>query len=258
MSDRNRPGPAKGGERNIKLLVAYDGSSYCGWQRQKDRKSVQGEIEAALEKIHGHPAPLTGAGRTDSGVHAAGQTANFYSSIKSMDPGRFRPALNGLLPASIRVLDSREVPPDFHARFDARSRSYRYFFVSSREVSPREKQCALVLKRRPDIALLNAYARLFRGEFDCRVFAVPRDLSKSRSRHIYGAYFFMEGQKLVFEIRANAFLWKMVRSIAGTILFYEERKIPPEEFRRVIVSGKRELAGPTLPPDGLFLWQVEY
>jgi tRNA pseudouridine38-40 synthase len=246
------------GKRNIKLLVAYDGSSYCGWQRQKDLGSVQGEMETALEKIHGHPVALAGSGRTDSGVHAAGQVANFYSSIQSMDPRRFRPALNSLLPKSIRVLDAQEAPPGFHARFDARSRTYRYFFTLLRDVPPRETQCALALRRRPDIVLLNAYARLFRGEFDCSVFAVPRDLSRSRSRYIYNACFFMEGTKLVFEIRANAFLWKMVRSVTGTMIFYEERNTPPEEFRRVIASGKRELAGPTLPPDGLFLWRVEY
>jgi tRNA pseudouridine38-40 synthase len=246
------------GERNIRLLVSYDGSSYCGWQRQKNRDSVQGEIEAALEKIHGHPVPLAGSGRTDSGVHAAGQVANFHSSIQSMDPRRFKPALNSLLPNSIRILDAEEAPPGFHARFDARSRSYRYFFMLFQDLPPWEKQCALVLRRRPDIVLLNAYARLFRGEFDCSVFAVPHDASKSRSRYIYNACFFMEGTKLVFEIRANAFLWKMVRSVAGTMIFYEERKTPSEEFRRIIHSGKRELAGPTLPPDGLFLWKVEY
>jgi tRNA pseudouridine38-40 synthase len=246
------------GERNIKLLVSYDGSPYCGWQRQKDRSSVQGEIEAALEKIHGYPVPLAGSGRTDSGVHAMGQAANFHSSLQSMDPRRFKPALNGLLPKSIRILKAEEVPPGFHARFDARSRSYRYFFTLLRDLPPQEKQRALGLRRRPDIALLNAYARLFRGEFDCTVFAVPRDLSKSRCRYIYNAYFFMEGNRLVFEIRANAFLWKMVRSVAGTMIFYEERNLEPEEFRRVITSGRRELAGPTLPPDGLFLWKVEY
>jgi tRNA pseudouridine38-40 synthase len=246
------------GKRNIKLLVSYDGSSYCGWQRQKDLNSVQGEIEAALEKIHGHPVPLTGSGRTDSGVHAVGQAANFYSSLQSMDPRRFKPALNSLLPKSIRILEAVEAPLRFHARFDARSRSYRYFFVPPRDLSPQEKQYAIVLRRWPDIALLNAYARLFRGEFDCSVFAVPHDKSRSRSRYIYNAYFFMEGRRLVFEIRANAFLWKMVRSVAGTMIFYEERHTRPEEFRRIIHSGKRELAGPTLPPDGLFLWRVEY
>jgi tRNA pseudouridine38-40 synthase len=251
--------PMNDGERNIKLLVSYDGSSYCGWQRQKNHSSVQGEIEAALEKIHGHPVPLAGSGRTDSGVHAAGQVANFYSSIKrSMDPRRFRPALNSLLSNNIRILEAEEVPPGFHARFDAKSRTYRYFFIPPREAVPQEKQFALALKRQPDIALLNAYARLFRGEFDCTVFAVPRDLSKSRSRYIYNAYFFMEGTKLVFEIRANAFLWKMVRSVAGTMIFYEERNVQPEEFQRIIGSGKRELAGPTLPPDGLFLWKIDY
>jgi tRNA pseudouridine38-40 synthase len=251
--------------RNIKLIIAYDGTDYHGWQRQlpalQDAKSlgtIQGAVEAALEKLHKHPVILTGSGRTDSGVHAAGQAANFYTDIGSMAAPRFVPALNSILPPAIRVLSSEEAPPGFHARFDARSRTYRYFFICGREVFPAGRPCALRLRRVPRIALLNEYARLFRGEMDCSAFASSGDASKSRSRYLYNACFFMEQGRLVFEIRANAFLWKMVRSVAGTMLLYEERGAGPEDFRRLAASGRRADAGPTLPPQGLFLWQVEY
>ena len=121
-----------------------------------------------------------------------------------------------------------------------------------------ERRYALQLWRQPDIALLNDYCTFLKGEFDCTVFATPADKSNSRYRYIYNAFFFAESNKLVFEIRANAFLWKMVRSVAGTLLFYEEKKINQKEFCNIISSGNRKLAGPTLPPEGLFLWHVEY
>ena len=242
--------------RNIKLVMAYEGTNYLGWQRQAAGATVQGEIEKALEKLHKHPVNVTGSGRTDSGVHAAGQTANFYTDIAGIEARRFIPALNGILPGDIRILGAEEVPSRFHARFDARSRLYRYFFVCGREALPFERAFVLRLWRKPDVALLNAYARQFRGEMDCSVFAGSGDKSASKNRYLYNACFFMEGGKLVFEIRANAFLWKMVRSAAGTML--RRKKTPPEEFRRAAGSGRRELAGPTLPPRGLFLWRVDY
>ncbi|GHV86562.1 tRNA pseudouridine synthase A [Spirochaetia bacterium] len=247
--------------RNIKILVTYDGTDFHGWQRQTTKgaaiRTVQGEIEAALEKIHKHPAALTGSGRTDAGVHARGQRAHFYTDIKGMPADRFVPALNSLLPPDVRIMAAEEAPETFHARFDARSRTYRYFFIT-RPMLPTESRYALWLRRRPDILQLNDYCRFFLGEFDCTVFASPGDKSLSRTRYIYGASFFVEGEKLVFEIRANAFLWKMVRSIAGTLLFYEEQGLDPAAFGGIVTSAKRELAGPTLPPQGLFLWDINY
>ena len=142
--------------RNIRLLIAYDGTGFSGWQRQKrkisagdsisaggsasrggpGRRTVQGELEAALEKIHKETVHLTGSGRTDAGVHAAGQTANFYTSISGMEAGRFVPALNGILSRDIRILEAREAAPDFHARFDAKARTYRYHFICGRPAYP--------------------------------------------------------------------------------------------------------------------------
>ena len=249
--------------RNIKLLLAYDGTDFFGWQRLgpndgQGLRTVQGVIEDALRKLHKEPVALTGSGRTDTGVHAAAQTANFYTSIKSMEAERFVPALNSLLPRDVRVLEAKETRQDFHARFDARLRSYRYYFIAGREARPWELRYAWRLRRQPDIRRLNEYARLFRGEMDCTSFAVPGDKSKSRSRYISGASFFIEGGQLVFEISANAFLWKMVRSVAGTLVRCEEKGLSSGSLREIIESRNQALAGPTAPPQGLFLWKVDY
>ena len=246
--------------RTIKLLIAYDGTDFCGWQKQdrQDGRTVQAVIESALAQMHLHPVPLAGSGRTDSGVHAAGQVASFQTDIGSIKPERFVNALNGPLPQDVRILEASEVRADFHARFDARQRTYRYYFIYGRQALPHESRYALQIWRYPRIDLLNAYCRLLLGERDCTVFADAGDNSKSRSRHISHAAFFIEGKQLVFEISANAFLWKMVPSIAGTFLHYEERGVSPELLQDIIAGGERSLAGPTLPPHGLFLWKVDY
>jgi tRNA pseudouridine38-40 synthase len=243
--------------RNIKLLIAYDGTDFCGWQRQDNCRTVQGAIEDALEKMHGSPVTLTGSGRTDSGVHAVGQAANFYTTIDSIAADRFAPALNSLLPKDVSILDACEAESGFHARFSARARTYRYHFLN-RPALPHESRYNLQLYRFPRIETLNAYGRLILGETDCSIFAASSDMSKSKNRYVYNAQFFIEGDRLIFEITANAFLRSMVRSVAGTFLHYEEKDTPPETLREIIAKGERGLAGPTLPPQGLFLWKVDY
>jgi tRNA pseudouridine38-40 synthase len=244
-------------DRNILLLIAYDGTDFHGWQRQNFNRTVQGVIEEALEKIHGHSVNLTGCGRTDSGVHAAGQAANFFTDIDSIPSNRFTAALNSLLPQDVRILESCEEKKDFHARFSACSRTYRYHFLC-RPLLPHERRYNLRLHRFPRIDILNAYGHLIQGETDCTIFAGAADAGKSKHRYIYSSQFFIEGGRLIFEIRANAFLRNMVRSVAGTFLHYEEKDTPPEKLREIIASKERSLAGPTLPPQGLFLWKVEY
>ncbi|GHT48023.1 tRNA pseudouridine synthase A [Spirochaetia bacterium] len=259
--------------RNIKIIVSYDGTNFCGWQRQPQKRTVQGEIEKALERLHAgflstpgiqsEQLTLTAAGRTDAGVHAIGQCANFFTNIENMPGDRFMPAINSMIPHDIRITSSAEVPLHFSSRFDASSRRYRYFFICSEKMLPHERLYALHLQRVPDINLLNDYARLLKGELDCSLFASKRDLiftrgSGSKSRFIKHAYFFYEGDKLVFEISANAFFWKMVRSIIGTLLFYESRKTPPPVFEQILKEGNRKNVGTTVPPTGLFLWDVEY
>jgi len=243
--------------RNIKLLIAYDGTDFCGWQKQENSRTVQGVIEEAIEKMHGHPVNLTGSGRTDSGVHATGQTANFYTDIDSIPPDRFTAALNSILPQDVRILDSCLEKNEFHARFSACSRTYRYHFIC-RTMLPHESRYNLRLYRFPRLEKLNAYGRLLLGETDCSIFAGSGDTNKSKQRYVYSSQFYAEKDRLVFEIRANAFLRNMVRSVAGTFLHYDEKDTPPEKLREIIASGDRSLAGPSLPPQGLFLWRVEY
>ncbi len=247
-----------GSGRNIRLLVAYDGTDFSGWQRQNGERSVQGEIEKALAVLHKREVPLIGSGRTDAGVHAAGQVANFRTSIARMEARRFVPALNSLLDRDVRILDAREASSDFHARFDARSRLYRYSLICGRHALPHELRYALQLWRRPDVARLNAMARTLLGETDCSTFATPADASESRHRYISLARFFADGDRLVFEIAANAFLWKMVRSIVGSLLHYEEKGWSAAAFADLVAGRNRSLAGPTAPPEGLFLWKIDY
>ncbi len=244
--------------RNIRLTIAYDGTDFSGWQRQDKVRSVQQSVEDALSRVHKGPIALVGSGRTDSGVHASGQVANFYTPIASIPADRFVPALNGLLPRDIRVLRSEEASSTFHARFDAKRRTYRYFLICGRSAMPHELRYALQLWRRPDIRRLNAMASTLLGELDCSTFATPKDPSESRHRYISRARFVPEGDGLVFEISANAFLWKMVRSIVGSLLHYEELGYGAPEFARIVEARDRNLAGPTAPPQGLFLWNIEY
>ena len=244
--------------RNIRLLLAYDGSDFAGWQRQKSARSAQEEFEKALAKMHGHPVPTVAAGRTDSGVHARGQVANFYTDIRSIPAPRFLPALNKLLPRDLRVLDAAEVDYDFHSRYDARLRRYRYFTACGGAPDPVRLRYAHYIRRRPDIAVLNRMASSMLGETDFTALSSARDESLSRSRFIHEASFRWEGELLVFEIAANAFLLRMVRSILGSLLDFEAARRPASDFAALLASRDRAAAGPTAPARGLFLWNVEY
>jgi tRNA pseudouridine38-40 synthase len=245
-------------DQNIKLIISYDGTDFSGWQRQTKNRSVQGEIESALEKIHRHKVDIAGSGRTDTGVHAKAQTAHFFSDIQNIKAERFVRAINAYLPMDVRILEAEAVSANFHARFDAKMRTYRYFIICGRRGFAHELRYALQLWRKPDIRILNEYAKLLHGEMDCSTFASIRDKSKSRNRFLYQANFFYQGEYLVFEISANAFLWKMVRSIVGSFLFYEEKQFSQEKVKELIEAKDRSLAGTTAPPQGLFLWNVEY
>lgn len=252
--------------RNILLTISYDGTDFCGWQRQdkadkgKPVRTIQGEIEKALEKIHKAHVNLTGSGRTDSGVHAFAQTANFFSSIDSIPEEKFTVALNSLLPSDIRIMSSKEVPENFSARFSATSRTYRYFFHTG---NPLASQMRFVwpVYRKPNLDVLNKMASFLKGEVDCASFAAAGDKSLSTCRYIDGARFYFDDKNpeiLVFEITANAFLWKMVRTLAGSFLFFEKTGKSPEYFKEVLDAKDRSKAGPTAPPNGLFLYKISF
>lgn len=257
--------------RNIRLVLSYDGTDFSGWQRQEKDRSVQGELEKALAKMHGHPVPTIGAGRTDSGVHAMGQVGNFYTDIASIPAQRFLPALNRLLPRDLRILEASEAEFDFHSRYDARLRRYRYFVSAGRSVDPVRLRYSHQLFYRPSLLALNAEAGCILGETDFTTFSAARDASLSRSRFVHESSWRWEGGQLVFQIAANAFLWRMVRSLVGSMLHFEARAAalhPEDEKARSqaaaalmaesLESRDRGEAGPTAPACGLFLWNVEY
>ncbi|HET7838786.1 MAG TPA: tRNA pseudouridine(38-40) synthase TruA [Rectinemataceae bacterium] len=257
--------------RNIRLVLSYDGTGLGGWQRQSNARSVQEELEAALATMHGHPVPTIGAGRTDAGVHALGQVANFYTDIASIPAHRFVPALNSLMSEDVRVLKASDADWDFHSRYDARLRRYRYFAVCGGPADPFRLRYAHQLGRRPDLVALNAMAALILGENDFTAFSAAGDASENRSRFVHESSFRWEADQLVYEVAANAFLWRMVRSLVGSMLFFEEearrahgeelgarRAQATERMRSALSSRDRRLAGPTAPARGLFLWNVEY
>jgi tRNA pseudouridine38-40 synthase len=248
--------------RPIQLVVSYDGTDFSGWQRQKNARSVQEELEKALEKMHGHPVRLTGAGRTDAGVHAIGQVAGFFTDIASIPAGKFLLALNKLLPRDIHILSAEDAPCDFHARFDASLRKYRYFILCGGRQDAFSHRYAWCVSHHPSIAKLNAMASVITGEHDFSAFASAKDISLSKFRFVQDSSFWFEDGKLVYQVSANAFLWRMVRSLVGTMLFFEPKAADEAEaswlMRRILESGDRKSAGPTAPPYGLFLWNVEY
>lgn len=245
-------------ERTIRLDLSYDGTDFSGWQRQRNARSVQEEVEKALASMHGHAVSLTGAGRTDAGVHAERQTAHFRTDIRSIPGDRFRLALNKLLPRDVRILDSIEADPDFHARYDARLRRYKYFICTSRETPPYRTRYAWQLRRRLDLRRLNEMASALIGERDFSAFVGSRDPSENRFRFVHGASWRVEEDLSVFEISANAFLWRMVRSLVGSMVEYEGEGRDASWLRKVLEARDRSLAGATAPACGLFLWNVEY
>jgi tRNA pseudouridine38-40 synthase len=255
--------------RNILLTISYDGTSFCGWQRQDKAckgipvRTVQGEIEYALEKLHGRHITLYGSGRTDSGVHAAAQAANFLSPIDSIPVERYPVALNSFLPQDIRIMKAAVVPENFNSRFDATGRVYRYFLFTGAVPSAAQTRYVWPVNRIPDIEKLNAMASCLKGELDCASFAAAGDKSLSTCRYLECAHFFTQdafpyGTLIVFEIEANAFLWKMVRSITGTLIQLEKKGADAYSFREILDARDRKRAGVTAPPQGLFLWQVKF
>ncbi|MCE1206996.1 MAG: tRNA pseudouridine(38-40) synthase TruA [Spirochaetia bacterium] len=249
-------------ERPIQLVIAYDGTDFGGWQRQKNARSVQEELEKALASMHKHPVTVTGAGRTDAGVHARGQVAGFFTDIETIPAQKFALALNKLLPRDIRIMEASDAPADFHARFDASRRSYRYFFSTDRQADPFSIRYTWQLHRVPRLDILNAMAQVIPGEQDFSAFASAQDPSPSKFRFVESSVFWAEGDRIVYQISANAFLWRMVRSLVGTMIYLEQDADDAARARiamkRILDSKDRKQAGPTAPPYGLFLWNVEY
>lgn len=256
--------------RNILLTISYDGTDFCGWQRQDDKngseaeRTVQGEVEKALEKVHKQKITLYGSGRTDSGVHALGQAANFESPIDSIPPENYIRALNAFLPSDVRIMKAEEKPMDFNSRFSATSRVYRYFISCSETIPASSSRFVWqVTKYKPNLERLNKYCECLRGEIDCASFAASGDDSVSTNRYIDNAFFFTQkdnfgNELLVFQIEANAFLWKMVRTLTGTLINLDKTNKPEDSMEKILAAKDRTKAGVTAPPNGLFLYEIKF
>jgi tRNA pseudouridine38-40 synthase len=244
--------------RVIRATLAYDGTDFVGWQVQVNGRSVQGVLQEGLERMHGHPVRVVGAGRTDSGVHATGQVASFLSDIDSIPGPRFRDAVNAYLPRDVRVLESAEAPPGFHARRSATMRVYRYYTVAASVLMPHLRRHRHWVRRSLDLERLRAMAGLIAGEHDFTSFTAEGDANASRVRTVTDSRFDAEGDTVVYTIAAGSFLWKMVRNIVGTMLWIEESSGGPAEIAAVLDARSRSAAGPTAPARGLFLERVLY
>jgi tRNA pseudouridine38-40 synthase len=247
-----------GNKKNIRLVLAYDGTDFAGWQVQPAQRTVQGVVQEGLSRMHKHPVTVTASGRTDSGVHAAGQVINFFSDIRSIEPANFAEAVNSFLPKDVKVVRSDLVEDDFHARYAAQARSYRYYLLPAPVTLPWQERYCMRLRKLPDIETLSRMASCFIGSHDFSAFSSPDEERRTTIRNINSAIFFMEREYLVFHITGNAFLWKMVRTMVGTLLELESSGREESEVKRILDSRRRNEAGPTAPPWGLFLYRVRY
>lgn len=243
---------------HIKATIAYDGTRFLGWQQQKEGRTIEGDIKAALERMHKAPVALQAAGRTDAGVHANGQVISFPSTIEGLAEDRFARALNNFFPKDIRVRQLEYVADDFHARFDARERVYKYYIYPSELPAPHFHAYSLRIVHKPDLRQLNRLAAKIVGRHDFSTFSAPNEQVPDRVRVVHSACFHAEGPFIVFQICGASFLWRMVRSLVGSLLAYEEEGIDPAECAARLAACDRSLAGPTAPAWGLFLHKVVY
>ncbi|MDD5603557.1 MAG: tRNA pseudouridine(38-40) synthase TruA [Eubacteriales bacterium] len=244
--------------RNIVLVIEYDGTGYHGWQTQKNALSVQSVIEDALLKLTGEKTRLTASGRTDTGVHALGQVANFQT--KSTIPGdKYSHALNSILPGDIAIRLSSETAKDFHSRFSAKGKRYLYRIYNSPVRSAILRNTACHVPQKLDVLLMNEAASYFRGTHDFSAFRSAGGNSTNPIRTISDAMVAENGEGLIeIDIAGDGFLYNMVRIIAGTLIMVGDGRKKPGEIESIIAAGDRRKAGKTAPPHGLYLKEVYY
>jgi len=243
--------------RNIKLIIEYDGTYYAGWQRQKNALSVQEVLETALFRITDQRIALTVSGRTDSGVHAKGQVANFYTD-SAIPADRFCYALNALMPEDVRVLYSREVPREFHARFSATGKRYRYSIVSHPQGIALGRQYYHHVLFPFDIEAILKASKHFEGTHDFYGFMSTGSRVKNTVRNLDKINLDWQPPFLYIDLSGGGFLYNMVRIIVGTLLEVGAGRISPDDLPLIISSRDRNLAGPTAPAHGLCLMEVFY
>lgn len=229
-----------------------------GWQKQPDKLNIQGTIEKAIEEITGEEVDLTASGRTDRGVHALGQVANFKTN-SNIPVEKIPVAINTKLKKSIRILSAEEVDEKFHSRLTCKKKTYRYIINNSQYGTAIYRNLETHIPMKLNVEKMKEAVKYFEGEHDFKAFKASGTSSKSSVRTIHKADVIqMPNDKIYIELTGNGFLYNMVRIIAGTLVDVGTGKIEPKEIKDIIKSGKRENAGKTLPPQGLYLVKVEY
>ena len=239
--------------RNIKLTIEYDGKDFNGWQKQPTKLNIQGTIEQAIKIVTGEDVDLMASGRTDAGVHAFGQVANFKTN-SNIPIEKIAIALNSNLKKSIRIISAEEVDEKFHSRLTCKKKTYRYVINNSEFSSAIYRNLETHIPQKLDVDKMKMAAKYFEGEHDFKAFKASGTSSKSSIRTIYKAEVF----EMPNNRTGNGFLYNMVRIIAGTLVDVGSGKIKPEDIKKIIESKDRSLAGKTLQPNGLYLVSVKY
>ncbi len=243
--------------KNIKLTITYDGSNYHGWQVQKDKKTIQGTIELQLKKITGEKIRLIGSGRTDAGVHALNQVANFKTD-SDLIPLQIQKALNSLLPEDIYIKSAEYVPLEFHARYMAKSKTYEYRILNRQEPNIFQRKYHWHVIPKLDIERMRSALSLLKGTHDFSSFMSAGSSIKDPIRTIFKIELYKDNDLLKVIIEANGFLRYMVRNIIGTVVQVGYGKISLNEFKNIFAARDRRLAGKKAPAKGLFLVKVRY
>jgi tRNA pseudouridine38-40 synthase len=235
-------------------IIEYDGTEFEGFQVQQRKRTVQGELERALRQITREKIRVVGAGRTDAGVHALGQGAHFDTAWQQT-PAVLRRALNAVLPNDLAVRSLVQVPPDFSARYGATSRTYRYTILNQPTRAPLAQRYALWVPEPLDADAMDAAARCLIGRHDFGAFGTP-PRGDNTVRQVYRAQVKRQGARVEIEIEANAFLYRMVRRVVGTLLWVGKGARSVPAFEEIV--AKRQRAGEAVPPQGLCLIAVKY
>ena len=243
--------------RNIKLTIEYDGKDFNGWQKQPNKLNIQGTIEQAIKNITGEDVELNASGRTDAGVHSLGQVANFKTNSE-IPIEKFAIAINSKLKKSIVIKKAEEVDERFHSRLNCKRKTYRYIINNSPEGTAIYRYLETHIPQKLDVKKMEQALKYFEGEHDFKAFKASGTSSKSSVRTIYKTQIYIKEDRIIIELTGNGFLYNMVRIIAGTLVDVGLGKIEPQQIENIIKEKKRENAGKTLPPNGLYLVSVEY
>ena len=243
--------------KRVKLTVAYDGTRYSGWQVQQNAVTIEGVLNKALSKLTGEEIAVIGASRTDAGVHAMGNVAVF--DTESTIPGeRFLYVLNQKMPEDIVIVASEEVPLTWHPRHQDTLKTYEYRILNAKLPDPTRRLYTNFVSFDLDIDLMRKGAAYLVGEHDFAGFCSVKTNAKTTVRTITDLQVLQKGDEIIIRVTGNGFLYNMVRIIAGTLVDVGLGKIEPEKIPEIIQQGKRENAGKTLPPNGLYLLKVMY